>query len=117
MQRMASPCARMSCILLTTLLIGGCAHRVRLTAPPVLGSETKSAGASDAAGKEMRDAIRKLRESLRHKQSEKPPQEQVAAPAVQDPDPASQSGTQAVGTSGKWVVTTTTERADPQVTS
>jgi hypothetical protein len=115
MQRMASTCARMLCILLATLLIGGCAHRLKVTAPPAVGAAAKSAGASASAGKEMRDAIKKLRESLRHNKPDTAAHEQVSAPAVHDPEP--QSGAQAVGTSGKWVVTTTTERADPQVTS
>ena len=62
----------------------------------------------------MRDAIGKFRESLRR--NKRPTAEEPASSTAVDP-PESQSGTQPVGTSGKWVVTTTTEREKPQVTS
>ena len=97
------------------LLSGGCAHRVRLAAPPLVGpTATKSAVAGQGGARQMRDAIGKLRESLR-RNKRSPAEEPASSTAV---DPAeSLSGTQPVGTSGKWVVTTTTEREKPQVTS
>jgi hypothetical protein len=63
----------------------------------------------------MRDAIGKLGESLRRNKRPAPAQEPASTTAVHPPE--SPSGTQPVGTSGKWVVTTTTEREKPQVTS
>lgn len=111
---MASTPARMSCILVVTLLIGGCSHRVRV-ATPMVGPETKSSRAADAGGKQVRDAIRKLRESLRHDKPGAPVGDQSSSSSV--PEPESASGDQPVGTSGKWVVTTIAERADSRVTS
>jgi hypothetical protein len=113
---MAHACARTACIVLAMLLSGGCAHRVRLAAPPLVGpAATKSAGAGQGGAKQMRDAIGKLGESLRRNKRPAPAQEPASTTAVHPPE--SPSGTQPVGTSGKWVVTTTTEREKPQVTS
>jgi hypothetical protein len=113
---MARACARIACIVLAMLLSGGCAHRVRLAAPPLVSpAATKSAGAGQGGARQMRDGIGKLRESLRRNKRPAPSEEPASNTAVHPLE--SQSGTQPMGTSGKWVVTTTTEREKPQVTS
>jgi hypothetical protein len=114
LRRMAPACARTACVVLVTLLIGSCAHRVRLAAPAG-SSATKSAGAAAGGTKEISDAIGKVRESLRRNKRPAPAEEPASPSAVQSPE--LQPGIQPVGTTGKWVVTTTTERENPQVTS
>lgn len=114
-QRMASLRAALLCVVVATLLVAaGCAHRSRLAAAPIVARHSSAAPSSDGAA-DLRDAITKLRQSLRHKQ----PQEGRELPSTPSSSGRVQPTTNdhAVGTSGKWIVTTTTERETPKVTS
>jgi hypothetical protein len=96
------------CVFLATLPGTGCAGRQGVSSVPTVSPNSKSDRADAGATSEMRKAIGALRESLREKKPAppaQPPQRSVSA------SPADQrSDEQGVGTSGKWVVTTATQR-------
>lgn len=103
------------CVFLATLPGTGCAGRQRVSSVPSVSPSPKSDRADAGATNEMRKAIGALRESLRQKKPA--PQAQPPQPSVSDSRPDQRSDEQGVGTSGKWVVTTATQRPNDAVAS
>jgi hypothetical protein len=102
------------CVFLATLPGTGCAGRQRVSSVPSVSSHSKSDRADAGTSTEMRKAIGALRESLREKKpapAAQPPQQSVSD------SPPQHSDEQGVGTSGKWVVTTATQRPNQAVAS
>jgi hypothetical protein len=105
------------CVFLATLPGTGCAGRQRVSSVPSVSPQSQSdrADAGAGASNEMRKAIGALRESLRQKKPARPAQPPRLS--VSDSPPDQHSDEQGVGTSGKWVVTTATQRPNEAVAS
>ena len=103
------------CVFLTPLLGTGCAGRQRVSSVPLVSPDAKSERADAGSTRDMQTAIRALRESLRNKRPAR--QAQPGHPVVSGVKPDPPGGEHAIGTSGKWVVTTTTQRANEPVAS
>ena len=114
---MTLPRMNVLCVFLATLLATGCAGRQRVSSVPTPSPNSKSNRADAGPTNDVRTAMEALRESLRKKKSA--PSPQVRAPRPSDSGFASDSrhGEHVIGTSGKWVVTTTTQRPAEPVAS